>query len=163
MEVIVEPNQLLHQVTKPVTLFDESLKKNAEKMRETMHTHHGMGLAAPQVNLDLALTVIEYLPKEKDGLVIDFLAICNPQITWESKQTEIMTEGCLSVPGFEGQVSRPKRVKVKAQDLNGEKIVIKASGLLARILQHEIDHLNGILYTEKLVPGTELKELTPGT
>jgi len=166
LKIITEPNQILHQKCHQVEQFDEDLKKLAEQMRVTMHANKGMGLAAPQINQSLALTVIEYLPTNEENEVIEeevipFLALCNPEITWESAQKVQMTEGCLSIPGFEGEVIRPKRVKIKAQNLKGEKIVLKASGLLARIVQHEIDHLNGVLYSEKIAPGCSLQPVKP--
>lgn len=162
MTVITDPNPILHQVSAPVTVFDSDLKKFTEQMRKTMHEHVGMGLAAPQVGLAKQICIIEYLPKDEQGNLIEkevipFMVLINPTITWSSPQQSIMTEGCLSLPGFEGEVQRPKRIRIKAQTVDGQKVVIKASGLLARIAQHEIDHLNGILYNEKLLPGTELK------
>ncbi len=166
LKIITEPNKVLHQKCEPITEFSDDLKKLASDMRATMHSNKGMGLAAPQINKSIRLTVIEYLPKDKDGNlikseVIPFIALVNPEITWTSSKTVQIAEGCLSIPGFEGEVIRPKRVKVKAQNLNGEKIVLKASGLLARIVQHEIDHLNGILYSEKLAPNSSLQPVKP--
>lgn len=178
LKILTEPHSTLHTQCQPVTKFDSELKKLAEQMRTTMHQANGIGLAAPQVGIKQQLTVIEYLPETgvdqptgqtagktahqsnqsvKEAGAIPFLPICNPKITWSSGKTIEMTEGCLSIPNLEGEAIRPKRVKVKAQNLDGEKIIIKASGLLARVLQHEIDHLNGILFSERLKPGTELR------
>lgn len=162
MTIVTEPNPILHQVTQPVTTFDDSLKETIKAMRETMHTANGMGLAAPQVGMSQQLCVIEYSPKDDEGKLIEadaiaFFALANPKITWASAQQITMTEGCLSLPSLEGEVTRPKRIRVKGQDEAGNKLVIKASGMLARILQHEIDHLNGVLYNEKLVAGSKLQ------
>lgn len=162
MDIIVEPNQILHQPTQPVVSFDSDLEKTVAEMRKTMLKNRGMGLAAPQVNLDMQLAIIEFIPeKEGDSEEVPFTVLINPTIVWSSGREIVMTEGCLSVPGFEGEVSRPRRIKIKSQDLFGNQIVIKASGLGARIMQHEIDHLKGILFTEKLVPGTELRVIGP--
>lgn len=162
MTIVTEPSPVLHQVTQPVTAFDNALKETVTAMRETMHLANGMGLAAPQVGISQQLCVVEYSPKDGDDKLIEdnaiaFFALANPKITWSSAQQITMTEGCLSLPGLEGEVTRPKRIRVKGQDEAGNRLVIKASGMLARILQHEIDHLNGVLYNEKLVKGTKLR------
>ncbi|MDO8471533.1 MAG: peptide deformylase [bacterium] len=166
MTIVIEPSPVLHQVAQPVTVFDDALKATVTTMRQTMHAANGMGLAAPQVGLSQQLCIIEYLPKDGEGKLIEadaiaFFALANPKITWQSAQQITMTEGCLSLPGLEGEVTRPKRLRVKGQDETGNKLVIKASGMLARILQHEIDHLNGVLYDSKLNTGTQLRPAQP--
>lgn len=155
LDIITEPNEQLHQVCDPVEVFDDALAKTVADMRETMHAKHGMGLAAPQVGLKQRLVVLEYAPKDSDEAIIPFTALINPRITWTSPDRIKMFEGCLSLPGLEGEVQRPRRVRVKAQDLTGQKVEIRASGLFARILQHEIDHLDGILYSDLMAPGTK--------
>ncbi len=154
-EIVTEPNQELHQVCDPVVVFDDNLAATITNMRETMHAKRGMGLAAPQVGLKQRLVVIEYVPKGHDDDAIPFTALINPRITWSSPDQIVMTEGCLSLPNLEGEVKRPKRVRVKAQAADGTKIELRASGLFARILQHEIDHLDGILYSDRMAPGTK--------
>lgn len=155
LDIITEPNPQLHEICDPVTVFDEQLTTTAANMRETMHAKRGMGLAAPQVGLKQRLIVIEYQPRDNQDESIPYTALVNPRVTWTSPDKIIMWEGCLSLPKLEGQVARPKRVRVKAQDLDGNKIELRASGLFARILQHEIDHLDGILYSDRMAPGAK--------
>lgn len=155
LDIVTEPNEQLRQVCDPVTVFDDALTTTIANMRETMHAKRGMGLAAPQVGLTQRLVVIEYVPKGRNDDEIPFIALVNPRVTWTSPDQTIMTEGCLSLPNLEGEVKRPKRVRVKAQAADGAKIELRASGLFARILQHEIDHLDGILYSDRMAPGTK--------
>lgn len=147
------PDPVLRAATIPVTEFSAALEKLADEMRETMHAHRGMGLAAPQVGQSIKLFIIEYAGSDDDP-AIPFTAYVNPQITWSSFNTAVMNEGCLSVPNLEGNVRRPKRITLTAQDLKGNPVRIKAKGLLARIMQHELDHLNGIIFTDKVEPGS---------
>lgn len=149
VRIIYDP--ILRQPTKPVTVFDAELKKLSEKMLEIMHQHIGMGLAANQLGIDKNLFVIEVRPPkgEKELKPIAPFALCNAKISKISKETSTMIEGCLSLPGLELPVTRPSGVTVEAQDLTGKQLTIKAKGLLARILQHEIDHLDGILFTDR--------------
>jgi len=147
------PDPILRTATAPVTEFSAELAKLAETMRETMHAHRGMGLAAPQVGQSIKLFIIEYAGSDEDE-AIPFTVYVNPQITWSSMNTSISNEGCLSIPKMEGNVRRPKRVTLTANDLQGNQIRVKARGLLARIIQHEVDHLNGVLFTDKVEPGT---------
>ncbi|MFC1978807.1 peptide deformylase [Chloroflexota bacterium] len=139
---------ILEQKAKRVRIFDNELKKLADDMLETMRKACGVGLAAPQVGTSLRLTVIE-MPDEEPIILV------NPEIT-EQKGERKVTEGCLSYPGYRGETTRSELVKVKACDLNGDKIKIKADGLLAQALEHEIDHLNGILYINRLIDKTKL-------
>jgi len=154
LNIVTEPNELLHQVCDPVEVFDEQLAQTVTDMRETMHANRGMGLAAPQVGLKQRFIIVEYNPKESDEVIIPFTALINPRVTWASSDRVKMVEGCLSLPGLEGEVARPRRVRVKAQDVTGQKIELRASGLFARILQHEIDHLDGILYSDRMTAGS---------
>ncbi|GAJ10827.1 unnamed protein product, partial [marine sediment metagenome] len=127
------------------------LKKLADDMLETMRKAYGVGLAAPQVGVPLRLAIIE-IPEEEPLIMV------NPEVT-DQKGERNVTEGCLSYPGYRGETIRSEMVKVKAVDLNGEKIRIKGDGLLAQALEHEIDHLNGILYTERLVDKDSLHKI----
>jgi peptide deformylase len=136
-----------------------------EWMRETMYDAPGVGLAAPQIGLPLQLAVIEDKPeylrdiapeilKLRERKAVGFHAIINPTITLdESEQVEFF-EGCLSLPGFTGLVSRARRVRVECLDFSGQPNVIDASGWYARILQHEIDHLHGTVYIDRMQPRT---------
>ena len=149
---------MLRQEVKPVTVFDDELKKMAEEMLVVMHKNIGMGLAANQLGVDKDLLVVEFRPPldpARGKLTDDSLkpippmALCNARIIKTSQETDTKLEGCLSLPKLELPVTRPSGVTVTAQDLAGKPVSIKAKGLLARILQHEVDHLDGILFTDR--------------
>jgi methionyl-tRNA formyltransferase len=157
LPIVPVPNKILKQKAQKVTSFGADLRTLAEDMLETMHANNGMGLAAPQVNRSERLIVLEYKPTEKGEKAIPAMILVNPKITGESKETDWIDEGCLSIPGTEVPVERPSEVNVLAQDLDGNRIKVRAKDLLARIVQHEIDHLDGVLMTERAYP--RLKEL----
>ena len=142
-------DEILKKPTKVVSVFDKNLEELTEKMRIFMHESKGMGLSANQIGLDMQLFVLELKPNPKRNVAeIPFTAICNPKITRFSKEKENTIEGCLSIPRMEADVVRSSGITITGQDTKGKKITIKAKGLLARIMQHETDHLNGILYTQ---------------
>jgi peptide deformylase len=115
-------------------------------MRETMHNAKGLGLAAPQINRGISICILEF--EDEDGEdTIPFTVLINPRITWRGFRQSIDEEACLSIPGVFGDVKRPSAIRVKAQNLDGETIQLEARGLFARALQHEIDHLQGKLFT----------------
>lgn len=148
--LVLDPHPILHQKAKKVKVFDEKLKKLAQKMVETIRAENGIGLAAPQIGVDLQLIVIEVNPKPEEKLSpIPLIILANPKITSKGKETDDFTEGCLSLPGKEAKLKRKIQVNVLAQDLEGKRVKIRAKGLLAEILQHEIDHLNGILISDR--------------
>ena len=124
----------------------KELNRLTKDMRETMKEEIGIGLSANQVGLDMQLFVAE-IPLE--DRTMKFYSIFNPKITKTSKETSILEEGCLSVPGFYGTVERPAKITLEGFDKNGRKVKIKAAGLTARVFQHEVDHLNGILFIDK--------------
>ena len=128
-----------------ITRFDEEIKTLAEDMLETMYAAPGVGLAAPQVGVNLRLMVIDITGGEEQGHQIVFT---NPEIT-EEEGTEEAEEGCLSIPGFTAVVERPSQVHVVGQDLEGHPQELEAEGILARAVCHEIDHLDGILYLDR--------------
>jgi peptide deformylase len=133
---------VLEKPTAPVTEFDDKLKKLVADMFESMYEAHGVGLAAPQIGLSLHLAVIDVTFKEDPDAKI---VLCNPQIIkTEGRQTS--SEGCLSIPEFRENVTRPKYVTVRAQDVNGKWFEKTGEDLLARAFLHETDHLNGKLY-----------------
>lgn len=155
LEIVTLPNNLLRQKMRPVTQFDDELQELIESMIETMRQANGVGLAAPQIGRNMQLAVIETLPDYDDNdeeipNSRDLFVIANPEIVWFSRGTETAVEGCLSIPGYLGEVERAEAVRVRAQDRHGKKIKLKLSGWTARIFQHEIDHLNGVLYIDKL-------------
>lgn len=156
LEIIQPDNPVLRQKGRPVTNFDdESFQKLIDDMIETMRAADGVGLAAPQVNQSLRVAVIETMPDlDEEGDEIegtrDLYVIANPEIVWESREMVDGIEGCLSIPGYLGEVSRHQAIRVRAQDRHGNKIRLRLYDWDARIFQHEIDHLDGILYIDRL-------------
>lgn len=146
------PDPLLNQVAHPVTRFDASLHTLVTNMLETMYAYDGIGLAAPQVGVRLRVVVMDIPPNGDDDIPPPHAPIVfiNPQIIWASKGLILSHEGCLSIPGFYGDVERHAKIKVRYWDLDGTSHVIKADGLLSRCIQHEIDHLDGILFLNHL-------------
>lgn len=122
-------------------------------MLETMHSASGVGLAAPQVGVPLRVIVIG-IPGEED------IALINPEIVRRTGE-RLVDEGCLSIPGYIGQIKRAELVRVKGRDQNGREVRIKANGLLAEVLEHEIDHLNGVLYIDHLESMDKLRKIEP--
>ncbi len=145
-EVVKWPDPVLARPGEPVTVFDAKLKKLVDEMFESMYAAQGIGLAAPQISISQRLTVIDVSfkknPEEK-------LVLINPEIIErEGKQFE--EEGCLSLPEIREKVHRAAKVKVRAQDVNGDWFEVEGEELLARAMQHEIDHLDGILFIDRL-------------
>jgi peptide deformylase len=137
---------ILRSTASPVTVFDADLRQLASDMHETMRAAPGVGLAATQVGRLLRMFVYDSGDEGESGTLV------NPQIVWRSDETEEAEEGCLSLPGTYYPVTRAKMVKVRAQDVEGESLEKDAEGFLARIFQHEIDHLDGILFIDRLAP-----------
>ena len=139
-------DDVLRKTSKNVDAFDERLQTLIEDMKETMREAEGVGLAAPQIGILKRVVVIDV----GEG----FIELVNPEII--SEEGEIVArEACLSVPGLLGEVARPQRVKVKAHDAKGNSIEIEGEDLLARALCHELDHLDGILYVDKVIKFVE--------
>ncbi len=148
------PDPILKQKAKRVRTIDSSVKKLISDMIETMHSDPGrVGLAAPQVGVSLRVIVIG-LPEAED------IAFVNPEIV-RRRGERLVNEGCLSVPGYFGQVQRAESVTVKGRDQSGKEIRIKAEGLLAQALEHEIDHINGVLYLDHLESTDKLYKIEP--
>jgi peptide deformylase len=146
-------NPILERAADPVTTFGTTaLRQLVDDMFETMYASHGIGLAAPQIDLNMRLTVIDISAAEaddKEEKEEDRIVLINPEIvSKEGRQTG--EEGCLSIPGFREPVSRAKKAVVRARDVAGETFEIDAEDLLARVFQHEIDHLNGVLFINHL-------------
>jgi peptide deformylase len=148
------PDPVLRRKAKRVTTVDKSVKKLIADMRQTLHADAGrVGLAAPQVGVSLRVAVI-CLPEEKDIILV------NPEIV-RRKGQRLVSEGCLSVPGYVGQLFRAESVTAKALDQAGRPVRIKAEGLLAQALEHEIDHLNGMLYVDHVEDMDTLRKIEP--
>ena len=142
MQIVKYPNKILHQKLKEVKEITLEIKGLISAMRQKMVESQGVGLAANQVGQDLAIFVIDKKLAEENGVFDSYI---NPEITEYSKDVTEMEEGCLSLPEYWAPVSRSKKIKLKALDENGNKIKIKARGFLARVIQHETDHLKGLL------------------
>ncbi|MEN3290852.1 MAG: peptide deformylase [Burkholderiales bacterium] len=147
LTILRYPDPRLHKVAKPVTVFDERLKKLAADMAETMYAAPGVGLAATQVDVHEQLIVIDTSETNDDLRVF-----INPEIVWASEEKQVYDEGCLSVPGVYDGVERPARVKARALDVEGKPFEVEAEGLLAVCIQHEMDHLKGKVFVEYLSP-----------
>ena len=130
--------------------FGEELRTLVKDMFETMYLADGIGLAAPQIGLSLRVLVVDVAEDADEGTEGLRGAFVNPEIASMSKETGRLAEGCLSIPGLEGVVERPLSVVVKGLDPEGRPLTVEAVGLPARALQHEIDHLNGILFIDRL-------------
>ena len=155
LPIVSIPDKILRQKTRPVTRFDAELQHLIDNMIETLREANGVGLAAPQVGQPIQLAVILTLPEEDDeGNEIEdtreLFVIINPEIFWRSKETTKGIEGCLSIPGYVGEVERHESIRVRGQDRHGRKLRLRLYDWTARIFQHEIDHLNGELYIDKL-------------
>ena len=140
-KIMTEKDAALHKVCKPVTAFDGKLHRLLDDLAETLHEANGAGLAAPQVGILRRVVVVDV----GDGLI----ELVNPEIVAQDGEQD-GPEGCLSVPGKWGMVKRPNVVRVRAQDRNGEWFETEGQGLTARCFCHELDHLDGHLYTEKV-------------
>jgi peptide deformylase len=141
---------VLRKKTRKVTRFNDSLAALVEDMAETMRNSDGVGLAAPQVGILERVVVVETPEDEEEPGSGRLYAVVNPEIVRSSSEIVDGIEGCLSIPGYVGEVSRHGSVTVRGQDLRGRKVRIKAQGFLARVFQHEIDHLSGELFIDKL-------------
>lgn len=147
LNIIRYPDPRLHKIAKPVTVFDAKLKTLIADMAETMYDAPGVGLAASQVDVHEQLVVID-TSETGDELRV----FINPEIIWESEERKMYDEGCLSVPGIYDGVERPAEVKVRALDSDGNPFELHADGLLAVCIQHEMDHLKGIVFVDYLSP-----------
>jgi len=142
MEIVTHPNEVLRQEAAPIEEITEEVRDLADKMTETMFREDGIGLAAPQVGIGKKLIVI--------NLEDEFHIMLNPEIAEKSGEEESMDEGCLSVPGVEAPVSRSKEVVVRGKNLDGEEVELEKEGLPARVFQHEVDHVTGMLFIDRL-------------
>lgn len=145
LKVVIYPSKILQKKAKPVQKMGEEIRRLIRDMVETMFQEDGVGLAAPQVSV--SKRIIVYAPTARRG---EETALINPEITKFSDATELGVEGCLSLPGITGEVRRAKRIEFRAMNLQGKVFRDTASEFAARVLQHEIDHLNGVLLIDRL-------------
>ena len=146
-EIIKLPDKRLRLKSEPVKRVDAGVRKLAEDMFETMYAAPGIGLAAIQIGIAKRLVVMDLSKKEESHAPQVFI---NPEITWESEEKTTSEEGCLSIPEYYEEVERPERVKVKYLDLDGKEHEVEAKGLFATCLQHEIDHISGVLFIDHI-------------
>ena len=147
LEILEFPDPRLRQVAKPVTEVTDEVRTLVDDMFETMYNAPGVGLAATQVNVHQRVVVIDVSEDQSEPLVF-----INPEIEILEEEIHQYDEGCLSVPGFYETVERPRRVRVKALDRDGETFAMEAEGLLAVCIQHETDHLDGKLFVDYISP-----------
>ena len=140
------PDPVLRRRCPPVTRFDDELRRLAADMIETMHAAPGIGLAAPQVGVETRLAVVDLSAGEDPEAV---LVLANPRIVG-SEGSGVELEGCLSIPDLTEKVTRPARITIEAQDLDGRDMIVEADEWLARAICHEIDHLDGVLFPDRL-------------
>jgi peptide deformylase len=152
-KIVTLPEAILRRKARAVTKFDKNLQTLIDDMVETMREAPGVGLAAPQIGLSERIIVVEYYERaddeEKEDAPKKVWAVLNPEIVKSSAETIVGVEGCLSIPGLVGEVERFASIQVKGLNRHGKPMKFKAEGWLARIFQHEIDHLNGILFPER--------------
>ena len=159
-EIVTHPDPVLRKKARKVTSFGPELQKLIDDMVETMRAAPGVGLAAPQVGESIQVIVIEYSEEEEEDPKL--YTLVNPEIVRFSNDSEVGTEGCLSIPGYVGDVERPSAVTLKGMSRRGDPVRIKAAGWLARIFQHEVNHLDGVLFTDLAEKVWKLEEQEPG-
>ncbi len=159
-EIITIGQPTLRQKARKVTKFGPEVKQLMDDMVETMHQAPGVGLAAPQVNISDRIIVIELPADEEEGTPAELYNFANPEIVKTSRETEEGSEGCLSIPGYVGDVERHTWIVVRGQDAYGRPQRIRAYDYLARIFQHEIDHLDGVLFIDRVNDPAKIRKVT---
>lgn len=152
---------VLRRKAKKVEKITKETQRLIDDMIETMHAADGIGLAAPQVGVLQRIAVVEIEADEKIPGSGKLYVLINPEVVARSEEEEIGVEGCLSIPGWQGEVARPARITVRALDRNGQRYKLEAEGLLARAILHEIDHLDGILFLDRLVAPDRVWRVEP--
>ena len=149
LEIVTLPHPVLRRKARKVSDFGPDLQKLVDDLIETMREAPGVGLAAPQMNAPLRVIAVEFGDEEDEEVPPKLYVMVNPEITRKSREVITGIEGCLSIPEVAGDVDRAIAVTVKGQNRRGQPLKIKAQGWLARIFQHEIDHLNGVLFVDR--------------
>ena len=149
-EIVYLGDPVLRAPAEDVTVFDVDLRALVRDMFETMYHADGIGLAAPQIGLPIRVIVVGLRSHDDEDIEPQRVALVNPIVIWESQEVAKQSEGCLSIPGLEEVVQRPVSVRVEGKDPDGNDITIDADGLFARALQHEIDHIDGILFIDRV-------------
>lgn len=148
-KIVTIPDPVLRRKARKVADFGPELQKLLDDMVDTMRDAPGVGLAAPQVGIPLRAIVVEFGDEEDEAVPPKLFLLLNPEITRTSQETVVAPEGCLSIPGYAGEVDRFDAVTLRGQNRHGQPMRIKADGWLARIFQHELDHLDGVLFTDR--------------
>jgi len=151
--ILISPNPILRKQSRRIRIIDKTVHKLASDMIDTLNKAAGLGLAAPQVGVSLQLCVL-HMPEEEP------FALVNPEVVKRIGEREVV-EGCLSIPGYQGKIKRSVEVTVKGLDLEGKPLRLKARETLAQALEHEIDHLNGVLYIDYLENPDKLYKIEP--
>jgi peptide deformylase len=146
LHICTYPEEILRQRAEPITEIDEEVVKLVDHMAETMYSAPGIGLAATQVGVSKQVLVADIAPRRPES---ELIVLINPEIVAAEGEV-IFEEGCLSVPDYQAEVKRYEKITVRGLNLKGEEVEIEAEGLLAVVLQHEIDHLNGMLFIDRL-------------
>jgi len=157
-EIIIVPHPTLRKKSAKVSDFGPDLQQLIEDMIETLHENSGAGLAAPQVNVSQQVILVEFGTEENEEIPPTMYVTINPSVTRFSQEIVTGAEGCLSIPGLMGEVERADEIVVEGQDRFGKPIKMRLQGWIARIFQHEIDHVNGILYTDRTTSVWETDE-----
>jgi peptide deformylase len=145
--LVILPDSKLRLVSEPVATVTDEIRKLAEDMLETMYDAPGVGLAAIQIGRPVRLVTMDVSKSEDER---EPMVLLNPEITWTSEEKRVYEEGCLSIPDYYEEVERPDRVRFRYMNLAGETVEQEAEGLMATCVQHEIDHLNGVLFIDYL-------------
>jgi peptide deformylase len=146
-KLVILPDQRLRQISAPIAEVDSDIRRLAEDMFETMYQAPGIGLAAIQVGVAKRLFTLDVSKREDQR---EPMVVINPEITWKSDETNVYEEGCLSIPDFYAEVERPAAIRLKYRDLDFREREIEADGLLATCIQHELDHLDGVMFIDYL-------------
>jgi peptide deformylase len=147
LKLCIVPDPVLRKMANPVKVVDKAVARFMHEMLETMYTEHGVGLAAPQVGQLTRVIVVDV--EEEQSATAAFM-MADPEIHWRSEEEFTYKEGCLSIPGQYAEVTRPKRIRMSYTDVNNQRIEMEAEDLLSTCIQHEIDHLNGVLFVDHL-------------
>ncbi len=163
-DIITVGDSRLRERSRPIKQITPEIRQLADDMVETMHENNGIGLAGVQVGALVRMIVVE-LPEdeeEEDPNSGELYVVFNPEVLRSSRETEVGVEGCLSIPGYVGEVERATDIVVRGIDIYGKKFRLRPRGLLARVFQHEIDHCDGVLYIDRLTAPDRIWEVTPG-
>ncbi len=170
LEIVTPPHPALRQDARPVSDFGPELQQLIDDMVETMRSSQGVGLAANQVAVPVQVIVVEMPVVESDDPdeplppphAGELFAVVNPRLSWHSRSTATGVEGCLSLPGIVGEVDRHDEVRVQGLDRHGQRFSMRFKDWMARVFQHEIDHLKGILFTDHIDDPEKIWSVTPG-